>query len=77
MKLNKPKPEHRNFRCPKRLDDMIVLIQQLRSCDFTEALVWILTDWEKFRLEAELKRLRGIHEDRLYLIQHELDIKKQ
>lgn len=77
LKLNKPKPEHRSFRCPKLLDNMIVDIQQLLNCDYTEALVHILLDWEKFRYLMEKERLLKLHSLRLDIIQHELNIKKQ
>jgi hypothetical protein len=56
---------------------MIVRIQQLRNCDYTEALVWILWDWEKFRFVLEEERLLKLHSLRFEVIQHELDLKKQ
>jgi hypothetical protein len=80
MKSNKPpKPEHRNLRIPKSLDDMIVDIQQLlhRNNSYTEALLWILIDWEKYRYLEEKKRLLELHAIQYQVLQNELERKKQ
>ena len=79
MKSNKPpKPEHRNLRIPKRLDDMIVDVQQLlNSNSYTEALLWILIDWEKYRYLEEKKRLLELHAVQYQVLQHELERKKR
>lgn len=73
-----PKPEHRNVRIPKRLDEIIVDIQQLlNSNSYTEALIYVLTDWEKFRYLEEKKRLLELHGIQFKVLQHELELKKE
>jgi hypothetical protein len=74
----KVKPIHRNVRIPQRLDEMIVDIQQLLNSDsYTEALLWVLLDWEKFRYLSEKQRLLKLQDIRFNVLQHELGLRKE
>lgn len=70
---SKSKKVWRGFRIPVRLDEMIVDMQRLLGgeANYTDALIAILVDWEKFRYLEEKKRLLELAKLRYQLIKQE------
>jgi len=70
---SKSKKVWRGIRIPARLDEMIIDMKQLLGAEanYTDALISILFDWEKFRYLEEKKRLLKLAELRYQLIKQE------
>jgi len=70
---SKTKKKWRGIRIPARLDEMIIDMQRLLGgeANYTDALISILFDWEKFRYLKEKERLLKLAELRYQLIKQE------
>lgn len=70
---SKTKKVWRGIRIPARLDEMIIDMQRLlgREANYTDAVIAILVDWEKFRYLPEKKRLLELAKLRYQLIKQE------
>lgn len=71
--MKSKKTEYRALRIPIRLDEMILDMKALLGGEatYTDAVIAILFDWEKFRYLAEKKRLLKLAELRYHLIKQE------
>ena len=69
----KSKTKWRGIRIPVRLDEMILDMRTLLGgeASYTDAILAILFDWEKFRYLEEKKRLLKLAELRYHLIKQE------
>jgi hypothetical protein len=62
----------RTIRFPERIDEMISDIQNLlRIGSFSEALIYVLSDWEKFRYLSEKERLLELARIRFVVLSNE------
>jgi len=68
---SKNKSTWHGVRIPARVEEMIVDMQRLLSANYTEALMAILVDWEKFRYLEEKERLLKLAKLRFQLIREE------
>lgn len=68
---SKSKSTWHGIRVPARLEEMIIDMQRLLSANYTEALMIILMDWEKFRYLEEKKRLLKLAKLRFQLLREE------
>ena len=68
---SKSKSTWHGVRVPARLEEMIIDMQRLLSANYTEALMIILMDWEKFRYLDEKERLLKLAKLRFQLLREE------
>ena len=68
---SKNKSTWHGIRVPARLEEMIIDMQRLLSANYTEALMIILMDWEKFRYLEEKERLLKLAKLRFQLLREE------
>ena len=68
---SKSKSTWHGIRVPARLEEMIIDMQRLLSANYTEALMIILMDWEKFRYLEEKERLLKLAKLRFQLLREE------
>lgn len=68
---SKSKSTWHGIRVPARLEEMIIDMQRLLSANYTEALMVILMDWEKFRYLEEKERLLKLAKLRFQLLREE------
>ena len=72
MKIKKKRVK-RSIRIPSRLDDIIEDVQSLMGfgTKFTEALEFILEDWEKTRYLEQKRRLMELDKLKFHLLEKE------
>ena len=62
---------HRNIRFPARINEMVEdMMVLLNITDFTEALMYILIDWEKNRYLIEKSRLLELAKIRFAILEN-------